>query len=105
MRSDFKGTSGKTNRLKRCPGIICHSKNGYFDAVFQASKAFHAFIIQRHMVLHPDQIPNVASSALNPEPSERKPSSPTQTNCLKSHNYQLRSPIYKEKMRGKDLRV
>ena len=87
MRSDFKGTSGKINRLKQCPGIIYYSGNEYFNAVFQALKIFHAFIIQKHMVLHPDQITDVASSALSPELSERKPSSPTQTNCLKSHNY------------------
>ena len=84
MRSDFKGTSGKINRLKQCPGIIYYSGNEYFDAVFQASKVFHAFIIQQHMVLHPDQITNVASSVLNPRLSERKRNSPTQTNCLKA---------------------
>ena len=84
MRSDFKGTSGKINRLKQCPGIIYYSGNEYFNAVFQALKIFHAFIIQKYMVLHPDQITNVASSVLNPKLFERKPNSPTQTNCLKS---------------------
>ena len=40
MESGFKGTSGEINRLKRCPGIIYHSRDGYFYAVFQASKAY-----------------------------------------------------------------
>jgi hypothetical protein len=84
MRSDFKGLRRKSIDensvlvLSTTPGmsiLMLFSKH---------QKVFHAFIIQKYMVLHPDQITNVASSVLNPKLSERKPNSPTQTNCLKA---------------------